>query len=84
MALLILFFQQLIGINVIMFYAPVLFQTLGFEKDASLMSSGPSQAIEPTGAAARSGGSGASGTDSMKKELKNKIVDTVAGAVRLC
>ncbi|KAL0409131.1 UNVERIFIED_CONTAM: Sugar transport protein 4 [Sesamum radiatum] len=31
-------FQQLTGINVIMFYAPVLFKTLGFEDDASLMS----------------------------------------------
>ena len=32
------FFQQLTGINVIMFYAPVLFKTLGFRDDASLMS----------------------------------------------
>ncbi|XP_028770070.1 sugar transport protein 10-like [Neltuma alba] len=32
------FFQQLTGINVIMFYAPVLFQSLGFGDDASLMS----------------------------------------------
>lgn len=32
------FFQQLTGINVIMFYAPVLFKTLGYEDDASLMS----------------------------------------------
>ncbi|EPS73973.1 hypothetical protein M569_00781 [Genlisea aurea] len=31
-------FQQLTGINVIMFYAPVLFKTLGFGVDASLMS----------------------------------------------
>ncbi|XP_068634607.1 sugar transport protein MST3-like [Aristolochia californica] len=30
--------QQLTGINVIMFYAPVLFKTLGFGNDASLMS----------------------------------------------
>lgn len=36
---LIPFFQQLTGINVIMFYAPVLFKTLGFGSDASLMSS---------------------------------------------
>ncbi|KAH7569789.1 hypothetical protein ACOSP7_017617 [Xanthoceras sorbifolium] len=36
--LLIPFFQQLTGINVIMFYAPVLFKTLGFGDDASLMS----------------------------------------------
>ncbi|RWR90406.1 sugar carrier protein C isoform X1 [Cinnamomum micranthum f. kanehirae] len=36
--LLIPFFQQLTGINVVMFYAPVLFQTLGFKNDASLMS----------------------------------------------
>ncbi|KAL0719130.1 hypothetical protein Bca4012_068454 [Brassica carinata] len=32
------FFQQITGINVIMFYAPVLFKTLGFGDDASLMS----------------------------------------------
>lgn len=32
------FFQQLTGINVIMFYAPVLFLTLGFGDEASLMS----------------------------------------------
>lgn len=37
-ACLIPFFQQLTGINVIMFYAPVLFKTLGFGNDASLMS----------------------------------------------
>lgn len=36
---LIPFFQQLTGINVVMFYAPVLFKTLGFGNDASLMSS---------------------------------------------
>ncbi|EOX99090.1 Major facilitator superfamily protein [Theobroma cacao] len=35
---LIPFFQQLTGINVIMFYAPVLFKTIGFGDDASLMS----------------------------------------------
>ncbi|QHO18076.1 Sugar transport protein [Arachis hypogaea] len=34
----ILFFQQLTGINVIMFYAPVLFTIPGFGSDASLMS----------------------------------------------
>lgn len=38
MAILIPFFQQLTGINVIMFYAPVLFKTIGFKDDASLMS----------------------------------------------
>ncbi|OMO65114.1 Sugar/inositol transporter [Corchorus olitorius] len=38
MAILIPFFQQLTGINVIMFYAPVLFSTIGFGDDASLMS----------------------------------------------
>ncbi|KFK39191.1 hypothetical protein AALP_AA3G211700 [Arabis alpina] len=32
------FFQQLTGINVIMFYAPVLFKTIGFGSDASLIS----------------------------------------------
>ncbi|XP_031266928.1 sugar carrier protein C-like [Pistacia vera] len=37
-AILIPFFQQLTGINVIMFYAPVLFNTIGFASDASLMS----------------------------------------------
>ncbi|XP_072970418.1 sugar transport protein MST6-like [Typha angustifolia] len=38
MAILIPFFQQLTGINVIMFYAPVLFKTIGFADDASLVS----------------------------------------------
>ena len=38
MAIAIPMFQQLTGINVIMFYAPVLFKTLGFADDASLMS----------------------------------------------
>ncbi|KAG6478370.1 hypothetical protein ZIOFF_061812 [Zingiber officinale] len=38
MTILIPFFQQLTGINVIMFYAPVLFKTIGFGDDASLMS----------------------------------------------
>ncbi|KAI4296606.1 hypothetical protein L6164_036552 [Bauhinia variegata] len=38
MAFLIPFFQQFTGINVIMFYAPVLFQSIGFKDDASLMS----------------------------------------------
>lgn len=38
MAILIPFFQQLTGINVIMFYAPVLFKTIGFGDNASLMS----------------------------------------------
>ncbi|KAK3188128.1 hypothetical protein Dsin_027689 [Dipteronia sinensis] len=37
-AILIPFFQQLTGINVIMFYAPVLFNTIGFGAEASLMS----------------------------------------------
>lgn len=37
-AILIPFFQQLTGINVIMFYAPVLFKTIGFGSSASLMS----------------------------------------------
>ena len=31
-------FQQLTGINAIMFYAPVLFNTLGFKNDAALYS----------------------------------------------
>nr|KAJ0213968.1 hypothetical protein LSAT_V11C400179380 [Lactuca sativa] len=38
MAILIPAFQQLTGINVIMFYAPVLFKTIGFGGKASLMS----------------------------------------------
>ncbi|XVF44566.1 hypothetical protein PTKIN_Ptkin02bG0135200 [Pterospermum kingtungense] len=38
LCILIPFFQQLTGINVIMFYAPVLFKTIGFGDDASLMS----------------------------------------------
>ncbi|KAE8647956.1 hypothetical protein Csa_000629 [Cucumis sativus] len=38
MCTIIPFFQQLTGINVIMFYAPVLFMTLGFGDDASLIS----------------------------------------------
>ncbi|KAJ9563029.1 hypothetical protein OSB04_008189 [Centaurea solstitialis] len=37
-AILIPLFQQLTGINVIMFYAPVLFKTIGFGGTASLMS----------------------------------------------
>jgi len=36
--ILVPFFQQFTGINVIMFYAPVLFKTLGFGDQASLMS----------------------------------------------
>ncbi|CAA2938411.1 sugar transport 1-like [Olea europaea subsp. europaea] len=38
MSILIPFFQQLTGINVVMFYAPVLFKTIGFGSNASLMS----------------------------------------------
>ncbi|KAL2623571.1 hypothetical protein R1flu_003776 [Riccia fluitans] len=37
-AILIPFFQQVTGINAIMFYAPVLFKTIGFKNDASLYS----------------------------------------------
>ncbi|MQL88405.1 hypothetical protein Taro_020963 [Colocasia esculenta] len=37
MAILIPFFQQLTGINVIMFYAPILFNTIGFLDNASLI-----------------------------------------------
>lgn len=43
--ILVPFFQQLTGINVIMFYAPVLFKTLGFGDDASLMSAVISGAV---------------------------------------
>lgn len=39
MAVLVPFFQQLTGINVIMFYAPVLFKTVGFKQNATLVSS---------------------------------------------
>ncbi|KAF3341575.1 sugar carrier protein C-like protein [Carex littledalei] len=38
MTIFIPLFQQFTGINVIMFYAPVLFKTIGFGDDASLMS----------------------------------------------
>lgn len=38
MAIFIPFFQQLTGINVIMFYAPVLFKTIGFGNNAALAS----------------------------------------------
>ncbi|KAL5196544.1 hypothetical protein ABZP36_000056 [Zizania latifolia] len=38
MAIAIPLFTQLTGINAIMFYAPLLFKTLGFDDDASLMS----------------------------------------------
>ncbi|KAF8024678.1 hypothetical protein BT93_F1759 [Corymbia citriodora subsp. variegata] len=38
MSVFIPMFQQLTGINVVMFYAPVLFITIGFGNDASLMS----------------------------------------------
>ncbi|XP_021902534.1 sugar carrier protein C-like, partial [Carica papaya] len=39
MAIFIPLFQQITGINVVMFYAPVLFKTLGFGGSASLLSS---------------------------------------------
>ena len=39
MAIAIPFFQQVTGINVITFYAPVLFRTIGFGESASLLSS---------------------------------------------
>ncbi|KAK1409216.1 hypothetical protein QVD17_35741 [Tagetes erecta] len=38
MAIVIPFFQQVTGINVISFYAPILFRTIGFGESASLMS----------------------------------------------
>ncbi|XP_073009746.1 sugar transport protein MST8-like [Typha latifolia] len=38
MSILIPVFQQLTGINVVMFYAPVLFKTIGFGSNASLIS----------------------------------------------
>ncbi|KAG0497523.1 hypothetical protein HPP92_002214 [Vanilla planifolia] len=39
MGILLPFFQQITGINVVMFYAPELFKIVGFGDDASLMSS---------------------------------------------
>eukprot|EP00257_Ricinus_communis_P019630 XP_015578673.1 hexose carrier protein HEX6 isoform X1 [Ricinus communis] len=39
MAVAIPFFQQVTGINVIAFYAPILFRTIGLEESASLLSS---------------------------------------------
>ncbi|CAI0410329.1 unnamed protein product [Linum tenue] len=39
MAVLIPFFQQVTGINIIAFYAPVLFQSVGFGKDSALIGS---------------------------------------------
>lgn len=39
MSLAIPFFQQVTGINVIAFYAPIVFRTIGFGESASLMSS---------------------------------------------
>ncbi|XP_004234230.2 sugar transport protein 8 [Solanum lycopersicum] len=38
-AILLQIFQQFTGINAIMFYAPVLFQTMGFKSEGSLLSS---------------------------------------------
>ncbi|PIA50315.1 hypothetical protein AQUCO_01300810v1 [Aquilegia coerulea] len=38
MAIVIPFFQQITGINVITFYAPILFRTIGFGESASLVS----------------------------------------------
>ncbi|KAJ9539748.1 hypothetical protein OSB04_026254 [Centaurea solstitialis] len=37
MSILIPFFQQVTGINVVLFYAPILFRTIGFGESASLM-----------------------------------------------
>eukprot|EP00268_Persea_americana_P015503 TRINITY_DN17183_c0_g1_i1.p1 TRINITY_DN17183_c0_g1~~TRINITY_DN17183_c0_g1_i1.p1 ORF type:complete len:227 (+),score=26.10 TRINITY_DN17183_c0_g1_i1:102-782(+) len=37
-AIMLQVFQQFTGINAIMFYAPVLFQTIGYKNDASLLS----------------------------------------------
>ncbi|XP_031093042.1 sugar transport protein 12-like [Ipomoea triloba] len=45
MAIMIPFFQQFTGINVIMFYAPVLFNTIGFGDDASLVSAAVTGAV---------------------------------------
>ncbi|KAL8162361.1 hypothetical protein V2J09_013850 [Rumex salicifolius] len=39
MAVMIPFFQQMTGINIIAFYAPVLFQSVGFGSDTALMAS---------------------------------------------
>ncbi|MCL7021573.1 hypothetical protein MKW94_011506 [Papaver nudicaule] len=45
LAVLIPFFQQFTGINVVMFYAPVLFKTIGFKDNASLMSAAITGAV---------------------------------------
>lgn len=45
MAIMIPFLQQFTGINVIMFYAPVLFNTIGFGDDASLVSAAVTGAV---------------------------------------
>lgn len=49
MACFIPFFQQVTGINAIMFYAPVLFQTIGFKDDASLYSAVITGAVNVVG-----------------------------------
>uniref|UniRef100_A0A2P2PK86 Major facilitator superfamily (MFS) profile domain-containing protein n=1 Tax=Rhizophora mucronata TaxID=61149 RepID=A0A2P2PK86_RHIMU len=48
MAIAIPFFQQVTGINVIAFYAPILFRTIGLEVSASLMSSVVTGAVGST------------------------------------
>lgn len=50
MALAIPFFQQLTGINVISFYAPILFRTIGLSESMSLLSAVISTGVVGTGA----------------------------------
>lgn len=50
MALAIPFFQQLTGINVISFYAPILFRTIGLSESMSLLSAVISTGLVGTGA----------------------------------
>lgn len=50
MALAIPFFQQLTGINVISFYAPILFRTVGLSESMSLLSAVISTGVVGTGA----------------------------------
>lgn len=49
LAILIPFFQQFTGLNVITFYAPILFRSIGFGSTASLMSAVIIGSVKPVG-----------------------------------